>query len=223
MYTEASGFTCNICSQLRRAKRESHTRSALHVASEKLKNHHAIVFGARAELATYKSLATKDVGFVLVMADAADQAKQGSPIIREGGRAAIQVKKIKQQFIGVFIQGLGYFIYRRLPASVVYVCARVVCVLYVCAQVWYVCLVQLESYTHKQVTAKGANLTATILLDLFSKGHLKNAHTLVLQWDGIIANIVCVCLLTHSETNILLMLATMYYYDNKCLLRYRCQ
>ena len=75
------------------------------------------MLGARKALAQLKFKATSDEGFCLVMADAADQAKQGSPVIREGGRAGTQVKKIKQQFIGVLVHGLGYFIYRRLPVS----------------------------------------------------------------------------------------------------------
>ena len=120
----------------------------------KLKRHLDIVFGSRKALAKHKSKSVGDEGYVLVMADAADQAKQGSPVIREGGRAGSQVKKIKQQFIGVIVHGVGYIIYRRLP-----------------------------------VTPKGANLTATILLDLFAKGYLRKAHTLVLQWDGASENV----------------------------------
>ena len=107
------------------------------------------MFGARKELATNKMLADGDEGFCLVMADASDQAKTGSPHIRQGGRAGGRVKKIKQQFIGVIVHGRGYYLYRRLP-----------------------------------VTPKGANLTATLLIDLFEKGLLRKAHTLVVQWDG---------------------------------------
>jgi len=39
------------------------------------------------------------------------------------------------------------------------------------------------------VTKKGANLTASILIDLFSKGLFKNLHTLVIQWDGASENV----------------------------------
>ena len=49
------------------------------------------------------------------MADAADQAKLDCPLIRQGGRRATSVKKIRQQFIGVIVHHVGYLIYRRLP------------------------------------------------------------------------------------------------------------
>ena len=172
MHAEASGFTCDKCSRLRRAKRNAHTRPALREASEKLKKHLQTVLGARKGLAKYKFMSTRDEGFCLVMADAADQAKQGSPIIREGGRAGTSIKKIKQQFIGVLIHGVGYFIYRRLPVSTL-------------THHSHTRILTHALHTYSQVTPKGANLTATIVMDLFAKGHLRNAHTLVLQWDGL--------------------------------------
>ena len=144
-------------------------------ARYELKGHLKEVFDAREELASNKLLADGDEGFCLVMADASDQAKTGSPHIRQvttphrtssrlttpasphfitlhtrqGGRAGSRVKKIKQQFIGVIVHGRGYYLYRRLP-----------------------------------VTPKGANLTCTLLIDLFVKGLLRKVHTLVIQWDG---------------------------------------
>lgn len=93
------------------------TRSALLIAAEKLKAHLATAFAARKELAQYKYSATKHESFCLVMADAADQAKLGCPLIKGGGRAGSRIKKIKQQFIGVLVYGKGYYIYRRLPVN----------------------------------------------------------------------------------------------------------
>ena len=143
MHVENNGFTCNNCTKLRRKIRNSHTRADLRVNRQVLRLHLQVVFSARKTLTSYKIGADQDEGFVLVMADAADQAKITSPSIRQGGRAGSKVKKIKQQFIGVILHGRGYRIYRRLP-----------------------------------VTPKGANLTCTILVDLFYKGLLKKCHTL---------------------------------------------
>ena len=147
---ENNGFTCIKCCNLRRAIRNAHTRADLRTNRQKLRSHLHVVFAARKALTSYKFGADQDEGFVLIMADAADQAKIGSPSIRQGGRAGSKVKKIKQQFIGVILHGRGYRIYRRLP-----------------------------------VTPKGANLTCTILIDLFNKGLLKKCHTLCIQWDGL--------------------------------------
>ena len=85
------------------------------MAKAKLKAHLRIVFGTRKELAANKEKSLRHVGYMLVMADAADQAKQDCPSIRAGGRAGQNIKKIKQQFIGVMLKGVGYYIYRRLP------------------------------------------------------------------------------------------------------------
>ena len=151
--TEASGFTCTTCTNLRRRIRAATTRAEMTTLREKLKAHVCITYGAREELAWHKSMASKDDSYCLVMADAADQTKLGCPSIRQGGRAGDRVKRIKQQFVGLIIHGKGYYIYRRLP-----------------------------------VTQKGANLTATILVDLFAKGLLKQVRVLVLQWDGLFVN-----------------------------------
>lgn len=113
---------CDKCSRYRRAIRTARTREALRAFKAKLKEHLQTVLGARKGLAKHKFMSTKDEGYCLVMIDAADQAKQGSPVIREGGRAGARIKKIKQQFIGVLIHGLGYFIYRRLPVSIYITC-----------------------------------------------------------------------------------------------------
>ena len=115
------------------------------------------MFDARKELASNKILADGDEGFCLVMADASNQAKTGSPHIRQGGRAGSRVKKIKQQFIGVIVHGRGYYLYRRLP-----------------------------------VTPKGADLTCTLIVDLFAKGLMSKVHTLVLQRDGESVRFWCV-------------------------------
>ena len=67
--------------------------TAYRIASEKLQKYLAIQFAARKVLAWYKAMSNKHESFVLVMADAADQAKLGCPLIRGGGRAGSQVKK----------------------------------------------------------------------------------------------------------------------------------
>ena len=116
-YAEKSGFTCDTCSKKRRAIRAAATRSDLRQARSDLKNHLDLMFDGRKELAQHKFKAVSDDGYTLIMADAADQAKLGCPLIKSGGRAGGSVKKIKQQFIGVLIHGVGYYIYRRLPVS----------------------------------------------------------------------------------------------------------
>ena len=39
-------------------------------------------------------------------------------------------------------------------------------------------------YRRLPVTPKGANLTCTLLIDLFERGLMLKVHTLVIQWDG---------------------------------------
>lgn len=117
VHAEANGFTCYPCQKFRRALRNAHTQSDMRVARDALRQHLQVVFGARKALATHKLHAFQQEGYCLVMADAADQAKLGSPSIRQGGRAGSQVKKIKQQLIGVIVHGLGYYLYRRLPVT----------------------------------------------------------------------------------------------------------
>ena len=73
-------------------------------------------------LAVHKIYSRRWESYTLVMADAADQAKLDCPLIRQGGRAASDVKKIRQQFVGVIVYGVGYLIYRRLPVGVHNVC-----------------------------------------------------------------------------------------------------
>ena len=117
IHLENNGFTCNECTKLRRKIRNVSTSSELRRAQEVLRVHLQTVFAARKVLADYKVRADRDEGYMLLMADAADQAKHGSPSIRQGGRAGTQVKKIKQQFIGVIIYNRGYRLYRRLPVT----------------------------------------------------------------------------------------------------------
>ena len=117
--TERGDFTCVKCADLRRDKRNALTRSALRHADAKLKMHLAIVFAARKVLGVYKYLSNRYGGYTLVMVDAADQQKLGCPLIKAGGRAGSRVEKIKQQFIGVIVYGIGYYIYRRLPVSAI--------------------------------------------------------------------------------------------------------
>ena len=55
-------------------------------------------------------------------------------------------------------------------------------------------------YRRLPVTQKGANLTATILVDLFAKGLLKQVRVLVLQWDGLFVNDTLLALHLHTVT-----------------------
>ena len=52
---------------------------------------------------------------------------------------------------------------------------------------------------------KGVNLTLTILMEMISRGHLKNKSEVIIQWDGASENVVK----TNLRFNIWIL---MYYY-----------
>ena len=81
IHLENNGFTCNECTKLRRKIRNVSTSSELRRAQEVLRVHLQTVFAARKVLADYKVRADRDEGYMLLMADAADQAKHGSIIL----------------------------------------------------------------------------------------------------------------------------------------------
>ena len=115
LVTERGDFSCDKCSDCRRKIRNATTKRMLLAARERLKVHLDVIFASRKMLVTHKFLSTRHIDYTLVMVDAADQAKLDCPLIKQGGRAGQSVKKIRQQFIGVIVHGVGYIIYRRLP------------------------------------------------------------------------------------------------------------
>ena len=78
---ENNGFTCNECTNLRRKIRNASTSAELRTVQEVMRVHLQTVFAARKVLADYKVRADRDEGYMLLMADAADQAKHGSIIL----------------------------------------------------------------------------------------------------------------------------------------------
>ena len=191
---------------MRRKIRNAHTRSEMKSTRYLLKEHLNKVFDARKELASNKLLADGDEGFCLVMADASDQAKTGSPHIRQVTTPHITVyHRIPPHRTSFFTSPHRVSPHSTSPHLILHITSphltsphhtstyyirqggRAGSRVKKIKQQFIGVIVHGRGYylyRRLPVTPKGANLTCTLLIDLFAKGLLRRVHTLVIQWDG---------------------------------------